>query len=208
MRFSLLPRQTIFFDLLQESSENLKIAAAKLLDLMENYENIEEKVSKIKEIEKKGDDIIHRIMTELHNAFITPIDREDITILADRLDDVVDCIEESARYMIEYSIEHPTPHAKHLCLIITFCADAIEQSMQLLQARGSKLNKILPLKERLNSLEDEADRVTSQATADLFKSYQPIDVIKWKEVYAQLEAATDKCEEIAVILEGIVIKHG
>ena len=208
MRFSLLPRQTIFFDLLQESSANLKIAAEKLLDLMENYENIDQKVSVIKDIEKKGDNIIHRIMTELHNAFITPIDREDIAVLGDRLDDVVDCIEEAARYMIEYRIEQPTANAKHLCLIITFCADAIDQSMALLKERGSKLNQLIPLKERLNNLEDQADRITSQATADLFKSYQPIDIIKWKEVYAQLEGATDRCEEIAVILEGIVIKNG
>ena len=208
MRFSLLPRQTIFFDLLQESSANLKIAAEKLLDLMENYENIDQKVSVIKDIEKKGDNIIHRIMTELHNAFITPIDREDIAVLGDRLDDVVDCIEEAARYMIEYDIQQPTANAKHLCLIITFCAEAIHQSMALLPERGSKLNELIPLKERLNNLEDEADRITSQATADLFKSYEPIDIIKWKEVYAQLEGATDRCEEIAVILEGIVIKHG
>jgi len=208
MRFSLLPRQTIFFELLQQSSANLKNAAAKLLDLMENYENIEEKVALIKEIEKNGDKIIHSIMTELHNAFITPIDREDIAILGDRLDDVVDCIEEAARYMIEYRIEQPTANAKHLCLIITFCADAIDQSMALLKERGSKLNQLIPLKERLNNLEDQADRITSQATADLFKSYQPIDIIKWKEVYAQLEGATDRCEEIAVILEGIVIKNG
>ena len=208
MRFSFLPRQTIFFDLLQQSSANLKIAAEKLLDLMENYENIEEKVALIKEIEKNGDKIIHSIMTELHNAFITPIDREDIAILGDRLDDVVDCIEEAARYMIEYRIEQPTANAKHLCLIITFCADAIDQSMALLKERGSKLNELIPLKERLNNLEDQADRITSQATADLFKSYQPIDIIKWKEVYAQLEGATDRCEEIAVILEGIVIKNG
>ena len=208
MRFSFLPRQTIFFDLLQQSSANLKIAAEKLLDLMENYENIEEKVALIKEIEKNGDKIIHSIMTELHNAFITPIDREDIAILGDRLDDVVDCIEEAARYMIEYDIEQPTANAKHLCLIITFCAEAIDQSMALLPERGSKLNELIPLKERLNNLEDEADRITSQATADLFKSYEPIDIIKWKEVYAQLEGATDRCEEIAVILEGIVIKNG
>ena len=208
MRFSLLPRQTIFFDLLQQSSANLKNAAAKLLDLMENYENVPEKVAVIKEIEETGDEIIHRIMTELHRAFITPIDREDITILSERLDDVVDCIEEAARYMVEYRIEDPTANAKHMSLIITFCADTIEKAMELLQTRGSKLKQIIPLKERLNNLENEADRITSQAMAELFDSYSAIDVIKWKEVYEQLETATDKCEEIAVILEAIVIKHG
>ena len=133
MRFSLLPNQTIFFDLLEESSANLKQTATELLDLMENYENVPEKVAKIKQSEKKGDDIIHKIMNELHRAFITPIDREDITNLGERLDDVVDAIEEAARYMIEYQIEKPTPNAKHLSLILTFCADAIVKSIQLLK---------------------------------------------------------------------------
>jgi len=208
MRFSLLPNQTVFFDLLEESSANLKQASTELLDLMENYENVEEKVAKIKQSEKKGDDIIHQIMTELHKAFITPLDREDIAILGERLDDVVDCIEEAARYMIEYQIDKSTANAKHLSLIITFCADVIVKSMKLLKLRGSKLQQLLPLKDKLNELEDEADRVTSQAMAELFNSYQAIDIIKWKEVYGQLEGATDRCEEIGAILEGIVIKHG
>jgi len=208
MRFSLLPNQTIFFDLLEESSANLKQTATELLDLMENYENVPEKVAKIKQSEKKGDDIIHKIMNELHRAFITPIDREDITNLGERLDDVVDAIEEAARYMIEYQIEKPTPNAKHLSLILTFCADAIVKSIQLLKVRGSKLQQLIPLKDKLNELEDEADRVTSQAMGELFQSYTAIEIIKWKEVYAQLEGATDRCEEIAVILEGIVIKNG
>ena len=208
MRFSLLPRQTIFFDLLQESAANLKEAAAKLLDLMQNYENVPEKVGEIKKLEEVGDTIIHRIMTELHKAFITPIDREDISILGERLDDVVDCIEEAARYMVEYRIEQPTANAKHMSLIITFCADAIEKSMQLLQTRGSTLKQLMPLKVRLNNLENEADHITSKAMAELFESYTVIEIIKWKEVYGQLEAATDRCEEIAVILEGIVIKRG
>lgn len=208
MRFSLLPNQTIFFDLLEESSANLKQTTTELLDLMEKYENVPEKVAKIKRSEKKGDEIIHRIMTELHKAFITPIDREDITNLGERLDDVVDAIEEAARYMIEYHIEKPTPNAKHLSLILTFCADAIVKSIQLLRVRGSKLQQLIPLKDKLNELEDEADRVTSQAMGELFQSYTAIEIIKWKEVYAQLEGATDRCEEIAVILEGIVIKNG
>ena len=208
MKFSILPQQTLFFDLLQESSANLKEASAKLLDLMENYENVPEKVGEIKKIEEIGDSIIHRIMTELHKAFITPIDREDIFVLGERLDDVVDCIEEAARYMVEYRIEKPTSNAKHMSLIITFCADAIDKSMELLRSDGSLLSRLIPLKERLNDLENEADQVTSQAMAELFESNTAIEIIKWKEVYNQLESATDKCEEIAVILEGIVIKRG
>lgn len=208
MRFSLLPRQDIFFNLLQESAANLELAAKHFLDLMENYENVPDKVAEIKRIEEIGDDIIHRTMTELHKAFITPIDREDISLLGERLDDVVDCIEEAARYMVEYHIDKPTDSSKELSHIVLRCSDVLSKSMKLLRARGSNLQELIPLKDQLNTLENEADRVTSRAMGELFESYPAIEVIKWKEVYDQLEGATDRCEEIAVILEGIVIKHG
>jgi predicted phosphate transport protein (TIGR00153 family) len=208
MKFSLLPRQSMFFNLLQESAANLKLAAGSLLDLMEHYENVPEKVAEIKRIEEIGDGIIHRTMTELHKAFITPIDREDIAILGERLDDVVDCIEEAARYMVEYNITAPTYSAKHLSMLVYQCSDIIVSSMNILRTRGAKIQQLMPLKDQLNNLENEADRVTSQAMAELFNSYPAIEVIKWKEVYDQLEGATDRCEEIGVILEGIVIKHG
>jgi len=208
MKFSLLPKQDLFFNLLQESAANLKVAAWSLLDLMEHYDHVPEKVAEIKRIEENGDEIIHRIMNELHRAFITPIDREDIAILGERLDDVVDCIEEAARYMVEYRIAAPTNSAKHLSMIVSQCSDIIVGSMGILRIRGAKLRELIPLKDQLNNLENEADRVTSQAMAELFELYPAIEVLKWKEVYDQLEGATDRCEEIAVILEGIVIKHG
>ncbi len=207
MRFSLLPRQDIFFDLLEESGTNLKLAAIQLLDLMENYENVPEKVAEIKRIENAGDSIIHRTMTELHKAFITPLDREDIAVLGERLDDVVDSIEEAARYMVEYHIDTPTESARELRRIIVRCSELVEKSMVLLKTRGGRLRELIPLKDELNELEHEADQVTSRAMGELFESYSAVDIIKWKEVYDQLEGATDRCEEIAVILEGIVIKH-
>lgn len=207
MKFSLLPRQEIFFDLFEKSAANLQLASHSLVDLMEHYQDVPDKVTEIKRLEELGDQIIHQIMTELHKAFITPLDREDIAILGERLDDVLDCIEEAARYMIEYKITQPTASAKHLSLIISLCTDIIVKSMTILRTKGSKLQQLIPLKDQLNNLENEADRVTSQAMADLFDSYDAIDIIKWKEVYGQLEGATDRCEEIAVILEGIVIKH-
>ena len=207
MKFSLLPRQKIFFDLLSESAANLQLAAHSLVDLMEHYQDVPDKVAEIKRLEELGDEIIHKIMTELHQAFITPLDREDIAILGERLDDVLDCIEEAARYMVEYKVSHPTASAKHLSLLISLCSDIVVKSMEILRTRGSKLQQLIPLKDQLNNLENEADRVTSQAMANLFESYDAINIIKWKEVYGQLEGATDRCEEIAVILEGIVIKH-
>ena len=208
MKFSLLPRDESFFLLLEESSANLKTTATQLLDLMENYTDVTSKVDNIKQSEEAGDSIIHRIMTQLHKSFITPLDREDIASLGEGLDDVVDCIEEAARYMVEYQIPQPTESARELSRIIVRCAETIEQAMGILKTRGSKLKTLLPLKDDLNKLENEADKVTSRAMGELFENYSAIDIIKWKEVYGQLEGATDKCEEIAAIMEGIVIKNG
>lgn len=208
MRFSIMPRGDDFFLLLQESSANLKVVAACLLDLMENYENVSLKVNEIKRMEEVGDEIIHRIMTKLHESFITPLDREDIASLGERLDDVVDCIEEAARYMVEYRIEAPTENAKELSRILVRCADIIDEAMGLLRKRSSKPSSMFLLKDTLNTLENQADKVTSKAMAELFESYSTVDIIKWKEVYEQLEGATDRCEDIAAILEGIVIKNG
>ena len=207
MRFSIMPREDSFFVLLEESSSNLKTTAAKLLDLMENYKDVPSKVAGIKESEEIGDGIIHRIMTQLHKSFITPLDREDIALLGEKLDDVVDCIEEAARYMIEYQISKPTKSACELSKIIVKCATTVDKAIRLVKNRGSKLKALLPLKDELNQLENEADKVTSRAMGELFENYSAIDIIKWKEVYGQLEGATDKCEEIAAIMEGIVIKN-
>ena len=208
MRFSIMPRENSFFIMLSESSANLKVISASLLDLMENYEDVPSKVAEIKRLEEVGDSIIHKIMTQLHKSFITPIDREDLALLGERLDDVIDCIEEAARYMVEYHIEAPTESARELSRIIVRCADVLDRAMGMLSNRGAKLQAVLPLKDELNTLENEADQVTSRAMGELFESYSAIDIIKWKEVYGQLEGATDRCEEIAAIVEGIVIKHG
>ncbi len=207
MGFSILPREDSFFIMLRESSANLKVTAAKLLDLMENYEDVQAKVEEIRRLEEVGDGIIHRIMTQLHKTFITPLDREDIALVGERLDDVLDCIEEAARYMTEYHIDTPTESARELSRIIVRSAETLDKAMSVLGSRGSKLKELLDLKDQLNTLENEADRVTSRAMGELFESYTAIDIIKWKEVYGQLEGATDRCEEIASILEGIVIKH-
>jgi uncharacterized protein Yka (UPF0111/DUF47 family) len=120
----------------------------------------------------------------------------------------VDSIEEAARIMVEYRIDAPTERAKELTRIIVRCAETLEQAMGLLHYRGSKLQEILPLAADINTLENEADQVTSRAMGELFNNdVSPIYVLKWKEVYTLLEEATDFCEDAANMLEGIVLKH-
>ena len=208
MRFSLsfLPKENRFFFLLHQSAVNIQAVAVKLQDLMENFENVPAKVQEIKDLEEFGDQIIRDITHSLYRTFVTPIDREDILALSGRLDDVVDAIDEAAQYTLEYKIERPTEHAKQLTAIIVKCADELERAMSLLSAGNSHLKEILPISEKINRLEKEADKTASLAMGELFANADVIDILKWRDIYNDLEEATDFAEDAANVLEGIVLK--
>jgi len=175
---------------------------------MENYENVEAKVQEIKDLEDFGDRIIHDITRSLHRTFVTPIDREDILALAGSLDDVVDAMDEAAQYTMEYHIEQPTESARLLASIIVQCADELEQAVAMLSTRGSMLKDILPRVVEINRLENEADGVYSRAKGELFSNgFDVMMILKWRDIYDDLEQATDRAEDAADILEGIVLKH-
>jgi predicted phosphate transport protein (TIGR00153 family) len=204
----LMPREERFFGLLRSSTRNLHEASIKLVEFLENYDGNPNSADEIIRLEEVGDHIIHQIMTNLHRTFVTPFDREDIAQLGERLDDVVDMIEEVARTMIEYHVTASTPRAVELAKIVEQSGRVLEQAGNMLQSRGSKLREILPLSVELNRLENEADQVASKAVGELFANEKdPIEIIKWREVYGQLEAATDRCEDAANVLEAIVLKH-
>ncbi len=206
---SLLPREDRFFGLLKSSANNLYEVSKLLVDLMEDYRDVPEKVAEIKRLEEVGDHIIHEIMRNLHRTFVTPLDREDIALLGERLDDVVDSIEEAARLLMEYQIPQPTPPAKELAIIILQASEVLQQAMSKLHFRGAKLKSILPDAVEINRLENEADQVKSKAIGRLFNdNLPPIEVMKWRDIYQQLELATDMCEDAANVLEGVVLKNG
>lgn len=209
MRFSLsiLPKENRFFFLLHQSALNIQAVAIRLHDLMENFENVAAKVQEIKDLEEFGDKIIHDITHSLHRTFVTPIDREDIMALAGRLDDVVDAMDEAAQYTLEYKIETPTEHAKSLTTIIISCANELVGATSLLNTRNSKLKDILPFTVEINRLENDADKLTSRAMGELFLSTDVIQILKWRDIYNDLEQATDRAEDAADVLEGIVLKH-
>ena len=208
LSLSFLPKQDRFFFLLHQSTLNIREVARRLQDLMENFENVPAKVQEIKDLEEFGDQIIHDITHSLHRTFVTPIDREDILALAGRLDDVLDAIDEAAQYTLEYKIEHITEHARHLATIIVQCADELERAIGLLSTKGSKLREILTMTVEINRLENEADKVASRAMGDLFSnSFDVVAILKWRDIYDDLEEATDRAEDAADVLEGIVLKH-
>ena len=205
---SFLPKEGRFFFLLHQSALNSREVARRLKDLMDNFENVPAKVQEIKDLEEFGDQIIHDITHSLHRTFVTPIDREDILALAGRLDDVVDAMDEAAQYTLEYQIEASTKYARHLAHIIVLCTDQLEQAVGLLSSKGSRLRDIIPMAVELNRLENEADKVASRARGDLFSNgFDTASLLKWRDIYDDLEQATDRAEDAADVLEGIVLKH-
>ena len=204
----MMPREDRFFGLLRSSTRNLHATTSALVGLFEHYDELEARAEEIKRLEEIGDHIIHEIMNNLHRTFVTPFDREDIANLGERLDDVVDMAEDVARTLVEYKVKAPRPYALDLAKIIDECGAVLEQAGEGLGARGPKLRDLLPLTVDLNTLEHDADLLTSKAVGELFESEtDPIEVIKWREIYGMLEAATDRAEDAANVIEGIVLKH-
>ena len=207
MRFPFIPREEKFFDLFEESARNLVRGAGLLAELIEKWENVEERVSEITELEHHGDNITHRIIAQLHATFITPIDREDIAQLADRMDDVMDLIEGAAVDMLIYEVKRPTERAQELADILVRTTSEVSAAIPRLRRRN-QLNKIPEHCIEINRLENEADTVVRAALAELFHNQIDLaDVIKWREIYDHMETATDRCEDIANVLEGVMIKR-
>ena len=208
MRFPFIPREEVFFPLFEESASNMVKAAQCLKELLDNWQDVEQKVNRITELEHQGDTITHKIMAQLNRTFVTPFDREDIAQLAHTLDDVTDFIHAASDAMLLYKVDSPSQRARELADIIVQGATEIEKAMPQLRHRG-ELKRILKRCVELNRLENMADRVYRSAMAELFNDARDMaHVIKWREIYEHMESATDRCEDVANVLEGVAIKHG
>ena len=209
MRFSLIPREEKFFDLFEKHAENVVLAAKELQSLLNTWQGVEGKVSRIREYEHTCDSITHQIMDNLHRTFVTPIDREDIAAIAERLDDIMDFIDQAAITMQIYKISAPTVRSQELADVIVRSAQEVQKAISLLK-KPNELKSILKHSVEINRLENEADVLLRYALAELFDESKEdvMEIIKWREIYEQLETATDRCEDVANVLEGIVIKHG
>jgi len=206
-RLNIIPRETKFYDLFEKSAGNLVVAAGKLADLFDNYEDVEAKVALMKDLEHEGDSITHEIMQSLHRTFVTPIDREDIAHLANTMDDVMDFIEAAARTAMLYRIAQPTDRARQLVSIILKVTYRLNEVMPLLRRRD-RFKQVLEQCVEINRLENEADDVHHAALAELFDNTRDLrEIIKWREIYEHMESATDRGEDVANVLEAVVLKH-
>ncbi len=203
--FGLIPREEAFFDLFKNAAHNMIEGSRLLKDMMEDFKNPVEKAKRIKEVEHVGDSITHEIARKLNQTFITPIDREDIHDLASALDDILDVVEAIADRFVLYKVTAPTEPAIKLSNVLYQAAVEVGATVDLL---GKPHPDVTECSVRVNSLENEADRISRDAISGLFENVtDPIAVIKWKEIYENFETGTDRCEDVANILERIALKH-
>jgi uncharacterized protein len=206
-KLSFLPKEGRFFVLFKESASNAAEVAVLLQDLLYSWEDVEKKVEAIIGKEHKGDGVTHEIIALVNKTFITPFDREDIALLAHSLDDIVDFIEASADAMSLYKIATPTERARELADIIVETTREVHLAISEL---GQKVNlkQILARSVEINRLENKADKVYREALAELFRDSKDIPyIIKWREIYEYMETATDRCEDVANVLEGVALKY-
>ncbi len=204
MAFSIIPRDKQFFVEFLSLAEEVRSGARALRQMIASDPPDMSKSEAIKDIEHACDRTTRSIIDRLNRTFVTPLDREDIHALAGSLDDVMDAIDAAAAVIRLYKITKVRNGAKRLVDIVCDSIDGINEALAALERRVG----VLELAAKVKQLEHEADRVHQDAIVELFdQERDPIAVIKWKEIFDFLEAATDRCEDVANLLEGVVVKH-
>ena len=200
----LIPREVRFFDQFEQQSANIKKAAHLLHELIHDFADARAKAYAIKTVEHDGDQITHNIVKQLNTTFITPLDREDIYALATRLDDVLDYIEASGERLVVYRVKAPTSACRAMADVIIRITDAMDSAVKCLRTLDPGYHVHIM---EVNRLENEADALLRDSLVALFEEQaDPIEVIKWKEIYETLEVVTDRCEDVANVIEGIILK--
>ncbi len=203
--FGFIPKDGAFFELFRKDAHNMIEGSRLLKAMMEDFRNPVDQAKRIKDVEHVGDEITHDIARRLNQTFITPIDREDIHALASAIDDILDLVHAVADRFVVYKVATPTETALKLADILYRASVAVGGGVERL---GQPLANINECCKDINTLENEADRVTRDAISALFEAEKdPILVIKWKEIYENFEEGTDRCEDVADILERIALKH-
>jgi predicted phosphate transport protein (TIGR00153 family) len=202
--FRLIPKEEKFFGDFVEMAEQILRGAVMLEQMLAPDQPVWDKADEIKEVEHRCDHLTHQVIQRLHKTFVTPLDREDIHELARSLDDVMDAIDASAGVIRLYQIDHVRADARELARLVRVSADQLVIALQALERRQGVAEPAV----EINRLENEADRAHQIALRRLFEEERdPITIIKWKEILDFLEDATDRCEDVANVLEGVVVKH-
>jgi uncharacterized protein len=204
--FKLIPSDDKFFEMFEQSAELFHKGSLLLKEFSGDFSLLADNAAKLERLEHDADNVTHEVLVRLDKCFITPIDREDIHRLALALDDCMDCIEAAMDHMVLYRITGVPEAVKGLANCLEKQATQIKEMMPFLKTL--KWDRIKPYCIEVNRLENEADHITRQALGELFDgTRETLDVIKWRDIYDLLEEASDKCEDVAGVVEGIVLKH-
>jgi len=206
----LMPREGRFFSLFDGHAKLIVDGALALADVLRQYENLKDRPAAIKTIEDAehaADRITHETVQLLHTTFVTPFDRDDIHRLISRMDDVLDLIQDTAESLVLYDIQKVTPQATELAELLRRCAERVQSAVNLM-ASMADAPAILKICQEIDRLESEADKVMRGAISELFRNETDVrQVIKLKAVYESLESATDKCQDVANVIESVVLEN-
>ena len=203
----LFPKETDFFEIFEQMANNVSKGVNMLLELFRNFDNLEDRVQDIYAVEQEGDMLTHDVMKRLNKTFLTPVDREDIHALASRMDDILDMVWAVADRIKIFKITEPTEEAISVTRDIDRTVGVISRAISELKAK--KYDHVQEHCIEINRLENRIDRDYKAALARLFENEKdPILIIKWKDIYERLEEASNHCEDVANILEAIILKHG
>ncbi len=196
-----------FYSWFEQAAANNVMAAQMLEQLCTDFQNVPEAAERIHDLEHEGDEISHRIYDELNRVFVTPLDREDIIALTRSLDDVTDLIHASADAMAVYNVKNSTPTALRLAGTIVASTKSVAAALPKLRNRRT-FREVTTAIIEINRLENEADELLRAGLLELFRNpTDPLDVIRWRDIYEMMEEVTDKTEDIADVLRGLVTKY-
>lgn len=199
----MLPREESFFDLFAQQAENIHSGAKALVDMLTHYTGVPEQAQSIKAIEHQGDDITHSLMMKLNQTFVTPFDREDIHELSSRIDDVLDLTDAAASRLVIYRVDAVRPGTVDLAKVLLQSTAEVVAAVRAIGKPDHALEHCI----EINRLENESDRLCRTLIAQLFdEEKDPVQIIKWKEIFEVIETAVDKCEDVANVIEAVILK--
>jgi uncharacterized protein len=199
-----MPREEDFFVLFGKQADNIYTGAKALVQMLEHYTGVPEQVQSIKAIEHHGDELTHNIFTKLNQTFITPFDREDIHELTSQLDDVVDLIDAAASRFVLYRVTDIRLGTVDLVKILLSASAEVSAAVHSLATPEKALKHCI----EINRYENDSDRLCRTLIAQLFdEETDPVQIIKWKEIFEVIETAVDKCEDVANVIEGVILKN-
>jgi predicted phosphate transport protein (TIGR00153 family) len=203
-----IPKEEKFFDHFEDLADKIEEGGRLFMEIVDNFDHSEGKVARMKEIEHEADKITHLIYEKMHKTFLTPLDREDIYALANKMDSILDLIEAAAARMYLYKVKSTSREIRELGIIVN---NSIALVKRIVHALRNKKNAEMIMKAcvEINTLENEGDYILRQAMARLFETEGDVyELIKWKEILERVEESIDPCEDVSNIVEGIVLKHG